>query len=182
MPRPHWADDLRRRIDELIDEHRASLHDCLEGLIDDEACMSLVPSKDKAAWSGQARGLRRRLVVRPRRHRAAPTRRLASRQLPSGPSSFGDPRSSDPTGAPALAKKCRFALWSVARPPTGERATSHGRGRSRSAIGRAAVGVVVAVAEQVEHCPVGVRCGGTVSERRNTSFVARGARCPHHDA
>jgi hypothetical protein len=28
----HWANDLRHRIDELIDEYRASLHDCLDGL------------------------------------------------------------------------------------------------------------------------------------------------------
>src|SRR5688500_7400975 len=41
----HWANDLRHRIDELIDEYRASLHDCLDGLSDEEARMSLVPSK-----------------------------------------------------------------------------------------------------------------------------------------
>ena len=41
----HWADDLRHRVDELIDEFRASLHDCLEGLSEAEARMSLVPSK-----------------------------------------------------------------------------------------------------------------------------------------
>jgi hypothetical protein len=40
-----WTDDLRHRIDELIDEYRASLHDCLDGLSEDEARMSLVPSK-----------------------------------------------------------------------------------------------------------------------------------------
>ena len=40
-----WADDLRQRIDELIDEYRVSLHDCLEGLSEDEARMRLVPSK-----------------------------------------------------------------------------------------------------------------------------------------
>ena len=39
-----WADDLRQRIDELIDEYRVSLHDCLEGLSEDEARMRLVPS------------------------------------------------------------------------------------------------------------------------------------------
>jgi hypothetical protein len=41
----HWASDLRRRIDELIDEYRTSLHDCLDGLSEEEARMSLVPSK-----------------------------------------------------------------------------------------------------------------------------------------
>jgi Protein of unknown function (DUF664) len=41
----HWTNDLRHRIDELIDEYRASLHDCLDGLSEEEARMSLVPSK-----------------------------------------------------------------------------------------------------------------------------------------
>lgn len=82
----------------------------------------------------------------------------------------------------ACARQLDRALVDCARPPTGERATSHGLGWTRSATVRAAVGVVVAVAEQVEHCPVGVRCGRTVSEHRDTSFVARGARGPHHDA
>jgi hypothetical protein len=41
----HWANDLGHRIDELIDEYRASLHDCLDGLSEEEARMSLVPSK-----------------------------------------------------------------------------------------------------------------------------------------
>jgi hypothetical protein len=41
----HWANDLRHRIDELIDEYRASLHDCLGGLSEEEARLSLVPSK-----------------------------------------------------------------------------------------------------------------------------------------
>ncbi len=41
----HWANDLQHRIDELIDEYRASLHDCLDGLSEEEARMSLVPSK-----------------------------------------------------------------------------------------------------------------------------------------
>src|ERR671911_3032505 len=44
-PSGHWANDLRHRIDELIDEYRASLHDCLDGLSEEEARMSLVPSK-----------------------------------------------------------------------------------------------------------------------------------------
>src|ERR687898_1197957 len=44
-PSGHWANDLRHRIDELVDEYRASLHDCLEGLSEEEARMRLVPSK-----------------------------------------------------------------------------------------------------------------------------------------
>ncbi|MDY7105071.1 MAG: DinB family protein [Actinomycetota bacterium] len=40
-----WAGDLLGRVDELIDEYRASLLACLDGLTDDEARMRLVPSK-----------------------------------------------------------------------------------------------------------------------------------------
>lgn len=40
-----WADDAHRRIGELIDEYRASLHDSLEGLSEEEARASLVPSR-----------------------------------------------------------------------------------------------------------------------------------------
>jgi hypothetical protein len=40
-----WTDDLRHRVDELIDGYRASLHGCLEGLSEEEARMSLVPSR-----------------------------------------------------------------------------------------------------------------------------------------
>jgi hypothetical protein len=43
-PGPIWADDAIRRIDELIDEYRSSIHDCLNGLSEDEARMRLVPS------------------------------------------------------------------------------------------------------------------------------------------
>jgi len=42
---PDWADEQRVRIDELIDEYRAALHDSLDGLTDDEARSRLVPSK-----------------------------------------------------------------------------------------------------------------------------------------
>ena len=37
--------DLRSRLDELLDGYRASLHDCLDGLTEDEARLRLVPSK-----------------------------------------------------------------------------------------------------------------------------------------
>ena len=40
-----WVSELRDRVDELIDEYRAALHDCLDGLTEDEARMRLVPSK-----------------------------------------------------------------------------------------------------------------------------------------
>jgi hypothetical protein len=43
-PSAPWADDLLNRIDELIDEYRASLHDCLDGLSEEEAQERLVPS------------------------------------------------------------------------------------------------------------------------------------------
>jgi len=40
-----WTTDLRRRFDELLDEYRASLHDSLDRLTEDEARLRLVPSK-----------------------------------------------------------------------------------------------------------------------------------------
>ena len=36
--------DLRKRLDELLDEYRAALHDSLDGLSEDEARLRLVPS------------------------------------------------------------------------------------------------------------------------------------------
>lgn len=41
---PTWTDDLRGRLDELLDEHRAMLGASLDGLTEDEARASLVPS------------------------------------------------------------------------------------------------------------------------------------------
>jgi hypothetical protein len=41
---PAWTADLRGRVDELIDEYRASLHGCVDGLSEDEARLRLVPS------------------------------------------------------------------------------------------------------------------------------------------
>ena len=43
--RTSWTADLRDRVDELIDGYRASLHDCLEGLTEEEARLGLVPSR-----------------------------------------------------------------------------------------------------------------------------------------
>lgn len=40
-----WATELRSRLDELIDEYRAALHDGLDGLSEEEARRRLVPSK-----------------------------------------------------------------------------------------------------------------------------------------
>lgn len=40
-----WPRELRSRLDELTDEYRTALHDCLEGLTEDEARLRLVPSK-----------------------------------------------------------------------------------------------------------------------------------------
>jgi hypothetical protein len=42
---PSWADDQRRRVEELTDEYRAALHDSLDGLTEEEARRRLVPSK-----------------------------------------------------------------------------------------------------------------------------------------
>jgi hypothetical protein len=38
-----WTVDLRSRFDELLDEYRASLHDSLDGLTEEEARLRLVP-------------------------------------------------------------------------------------------------------------------------------------------
>ncbi len=40
-----WTADLRDRLDELLDEYRATLHDSLDGLSEEEARLRLVPSK-----------------------------------------------------------------------------------------------------------------------------------------
>ena len=40
-----WASELRNRLDELLNEYRTSLHNCLDGLTEDEARLRLVPSK-----------------------------------------------------------------------------------------------------------------------------------------
>ena len=38
-----WTDDLRGRLDELLDEFRAALDDCVEGLSEEEARASASP-------------------------------------------------------------------------------------------------------------------------------------------
>jgi hypothetical protein len=43
--RRDWVDEQRRRIDELIDDYRAALHDSLNDLTEEEARRRLVPSK-----------------------------------------------------------------------------------------------------------------------------------------
>ncbi|UMG91880.1 DinB family protein [Nocardioides sp. TF02-7] len=42
---PAWTDDLRRRMDELLDEHRAMMAASLDGLTEEESRRSLVPSR-----------------------------------------------------------------------------------------------------------------------------------------
>ncbi len=37
--------ELRARIEKTLDEHRAALHDCVDGLTEEEARRSLVPSR-----------------------------------------------------------------------------------------------------------------------------------------
>lgn len=44
-PDPRWTIDQRGRIAELIDEYRRRLHDCLDGLTEEQARRRLVPSK-----------------------------------------------------------------------------------------------------------------------------------------
>ena len=41
---PSWTDDLRDRLDELLDGYRVSMHDSLEELTDEQARRRLVPS------------------------------------------------------------------------------------------------------------------------------------------
>ncbi|MDP3893536.1 DinB family protein [Nocardioides sp.] len=40
-----WTDEMRMRLDELLDEHRAMLRGCLDGLTEEEGRRSLVPSR-----------------------------------------------------------------------------------------------------------------------------------------
>ena len=40
-----WVSELRGRLEELLDGYRTALHDCLNGLTEDEARLRLVPSK-----------------------------------------------------------------------------------------------------------------------------------------
>jgi Protein of unknown function (DUF664) len=40
-----WTSDLRGRVEELLDEYRTALHDCVDGLTEEEARQRLVPSK-----------------------------------------------------------------------------------------------------------------------------------------
>ena len=40
-----WTDEQRQRVEELIDEYRAALHDSLDELTEEEARARLVPSK-----------------------------------------------------------------------------------------------------------------------------------------
>ena len=42
---PHWTSEQRQRVEELIDEYRAALHDSLIDLTEEEARRRLVPSK-----------------------------------------------------------------------------------------------------------------------------------------
>lgn len=45
MTQRRWTHDLRARLDQLLDQHRWALHDCLAGLSEQEARASLVPSR-----------------------------------------------------------------------------------------------------------------------------------------
>ncbi|MGD9703857.1 MAG: DUF664 domain-containing protein [Acidimicrobiia bacterium] len=88
-----------------LDEYRASLHDCLDGLSEDEARMGLVPPNTtllglvkhvsfvEGVWFDQAVTGR------------APTQRSASRQPPSGPS---------PSASRTPSRACRPSIDVVA--------------------------------------------------------------------
>jgi hypothetical protein len=43
--RPRWTDELRERVDELVDEYRLALHGALDELTEEEARRRLVPSE-----------------------------------------------------------------------------------------------------------------------------------------
>ena len=45
MKKPSLVDDVRERLDTALDHYRTILHDCVEGLTEEEARRSLVPSK-----------------------------------------------------------------------------------------------------------------------------------------
>jgi len=40
-----WTANIRAQFDAFLDEHRAALHGCLDGLTEQEARTSLVPSR-----------------------------------------------------------------------------------------------------------------------------------------
>ena len=42
---PPWTEDLRGRLDELLDGYRAALHDSLDGLTEEQVRRRLLPSK-----------------------------------------------------------------------------------------------------------------------------------------
>lgn len=44
-PAARFSNDVRHRIEELLDEYRAALHGCVDGLTEDEARLRLVNSK-----------------------------------------------------------------------------------------------------------------------------------------
>ncbi|MGI8763210.1 MAG: DUF664 domain-containing protein [Ilumatobacteraceae bacterium] len=106
-----WTTDLRRRLDELLDEYRASLHDSLDGLTEDEARLRLVPSKTtllgllkhvtyvEGVWFDQA------ISGRPTRRSAFPVHptvpSLSRMQTPSPPFKK----------LIAAVVRCRAALW-----------------------------------------------------------------------
>ena len=53
------ADPVRTRLEDLIDEHRAALHDSLDGLTEEEARRSLVPSRTTRSVLSRSRRLSR---------------------------------------------------------------------------------------------------------------------------
>jgi hypothetical protein len=65
---------MRSRLEDLIDEQRAALHDSLDGLTEEEARRRLVHSPDHPARPGHARYLGRGGLVRRGDHPGAPAR------------------------------------------------------------------------------------------------------------
>ena len=80
-----WTADPRVCLDELIDDYRASLHDSLNGLSDDDARLRMVPSK--TTLLGLIKHVTYVKMSAPtRRSAAARTLRSASPPRPIGPS------------------------------------------------------------------------------------------------
>ena len=62
----------RVQFEVFLDEHRSDLNRCLDGLTEEQARRSLVPSRTTLARPGRARDVRREGLVRRGHHRSAP--------------------------------------------------------------------------------------------------------------
>jgi Protein of unknown function (DUF664) len=63
-PADRWTTELRGRLDELPEEYRSTLHDCLDGLSEDEARLQLQVLRELAQHAGHADILREQVLAR----------------------------------------------------------------------------------------------------------------------